>query len=213
MAKIQHLSGGAFEAEARRLESAAHSKPLRRAFAARALKGITRLMGEMNDAALGEALSASSDVETLVRALENPEASYALAGEDLLGEARLRGLGERDRLLHAEGGVMSAQDAAEHLGISRQAVDKRRKAGTLLGLTFGRRGYAYPAWQFGTGGTIAGMETILAVLENLDSWMKAVFFLSPNVRLDGEIPIKALRKGRVPEVARAARAFGDHGSA
>jgi hypothetical protein len=213
MGKITHAGPGTLGIEARRLEDAARSKPVRKAFAVRAIKGITRLMGEMNDSALGEALSASSDVETIVRALENVDATHALMGDDLLAEARFRGLGKRDRLLHAEGGVLAAQDAAKHLGISRQAVNKRRKAGSLLGLSLGRRGYAYPAWQFGKVGVLQGLETVLATLSTLDPWMRAVFFLSPNPRLSENSPIKALRQGKVTEVVRAARSQGVHGSA
>ena len=213
MGKITHSGVGTVGSEAKRLEDAARSKPVRKAFAVRAIKGITRLMVEMNDSALGEALSASSDVETIVRALENADATHALMGDDLLAEARLRGLGERDRLLHAEGGVLSAQDAAKHLGISRQAVDKRRKAGSLLGLSLGRRGYAYPAWQFGKIGVLEGLETVLATLSTLDPWMRAVFFLSPSPRLSEDSPLKALRQGRVTEVVKAARSQGVHGSA
>jgi hypothetical protein len=213
MGKITHAGAGSLGIEARRLEAAARSKPVRKAFAVRAIKGITRLMGGMNDSALGEALGASSDVETIVRALENADATHALMGDDLLAEARLRGLGERDRLLHAEGGVLSAQAAARHLGISRQAVDKRRKAGSLLGLSLGRRGYAYPAWQFEKVGVLGGLETVLATLSTLDPWMRSVFFLSPNPRLSEDSPVQALRQGRVTEVVRAARSQGVHGSA
>jgi hypothetical protein len=38
--------------------------------------------------------------------------------------------------------------------MSRQAVEKRRKAGRLIGVSLGRRGFGYPAWQFAERGRL-----------------------------------------------------------
>jgi hypothetical protein len=43
--------------------------------------------------------------------------------------------------------------------------------------------------------------------------MQVIFMLTPSRRLDGTTPLQAVRKGRVEEVQRAARAFGEHGAA
>src|SRR5690606_41693050 len=77
-----------------------------------------------------------------------PPGCHALSLHDALPifvGARLRGLRMRARLLAAEGGTLSSTEVADLLGITRQAVNKRRKAGRLIGLATGRRGYAYPA--------------------------------------------------------------------
>jgi hypothetical protein len=131
----------------------------------------------------------------------------------LLDRARLRGLLEREALLSAEGGTVSGATAARLLGISPQAVYKRRKAGKLIALTLGRRGLAYPVWQFDRGGTLSGLEAVLAELHEHDAWMQAAFMLGANVRLEGRTPLEELRRGDLNSVLRAARVFGEHGAA
>lgn len=61
-----------------------------------------------------------------------------------LGETVWRGLRRRETLLPVEGSALSAEKAASALGIIRQGVDERRRAGRLLAVTVGRRGYLYP---------------------------------------------------------------------
>ena len=179
---------------------------------ARGMRGLLRIAGEMPAKGIREVAQARSDYEVLLRVLEWAPPPVAAAGDDL-SEARLRGLRERDLLLGAEGGTVPVAEAAKLLRVTRQAVDKRRKAGRLLGLPVGRRGYAYPAWQFSREGVLPGLEEALQALKGHDPWMKAVFLLNRNTRLGGDSPLHALRKGRVEKVCRAARTFGEHGSA
>jgi hypothetical protein len=167
----------------------------------------------MDERALGDAAGAPSDYAVLLRALEQPEALAVLRQQDLLAPARLRGLREREKLLQAEGGTVGVDEAAALLGISRQAVDKRRRAGKLIGLTLGRRGYVYPVWQFSQGGTLPGLEEVLTELRGHDPWMQTIFLLSENTRLSGLVPLHELRHGHVDEVRRAARMLGEHGAA
>jgi hypothetical protein len=115
--------------------------------------------------------------------------------------------------LEASGGALSAEQTAEILGLSRQAVDKRRRQGRVIGLTQGRRGYAYPAWQFENGRTLPHLERVLDVLRGHDPWMQMAFFLNGNDRLHGKSPLEALRKGQIDSVLRAASGFGEHGAA
>jgi putative AbiEi antitoxin of type IV toxin-antitoxin system len=191
----------------------ASDEPIRAAFFARALYALTRLSLEVGDAVLGDVAGAESDYTMLVRALEAPGALAALVPQDPLIKARLRGLAARQTLLQREGGVLSAEQVAAHLGLSRQAVDKRRRAGRLIGLSLGRRGYAYPAWQFAEIGTLAGLDEVLAALSVRDPWMQAAFFLSGDPRLDGATPLDELRRGNVDAVRRAAGGYGEHGAA
>ena len=60
-------------------------------------------------------------------------------------------------MLGPDCGTFTATQIGQALGISRQAVDKRRKHGSLIGLDLGRRGFAYPAWQVGPRGTLDGL--------------------------------------------------------
>src|SRR5262249_27521061 len=128
---------------------------------------------------------------------------------DPLRPARLRGLRAQDWLVHQEGGTLSAAEMGRALGITRQAVDKRRKHGRLIALDLGRRGFAYPAWPLGTTGTLTGLPTVLAELRDESPWGQAAFFLTSNVWLEGETPLAALRRGDVEPVLQAARLLGD----
>jgi len=181
-------------------------------FLTRGLRALTRLAEAMPPEALTEAATADSDYAVLVAALEKPAALAELQRHDPLAEARLHGLTARQQLLAAEGGALSGDEAAQLLGISRQAVDKRRRTGRLLGLPVGSHRMAYPAWQFATEGILLGWEDVLGDLRHHDPWMQLAFMLSGNSGLDGTMPLVALRRGQVAAVRRAARLYGEHGS-
>lgn len=79
----------------------------------------------------------------------------------------------------------------------------------------GRRGYAYPVWQFDLerGGLLAGFDETLQALAGHDPWMQMAFMLTPNPWLAGEVtPLAALRAGRLDAVLDAARAYGEPGA-
>jgi hypothetical protein len=132
---------------------------------------------------------------------------------DPLARARLRGVLAQREILDADGGAVSAAEMAKALGITRQAVDKRRKAGQLIALEVGKRGYLYPAWQLGETGLLNGLASVLASLPEDSPWAIARFFVSGNHRLGGRRPLDVLRKGEVDAVVAAASMFGEHGAA
>ncbi|MGH9749929.1 MAG: hypothetical protein ACRD6R_08405 [Candidatus Polarisedimenticolia bacterium] len=181
-------------------------------FLTRALNALSRLSREVPASTLAAASAAPTDYRALVRALQDPAVVQEVGKVDPLGPARIRGLEARERLLEWGGGTLTAAEAARLLRISRQAVDKRRRAGKLLGLTVGRRGYAYPSWQFSDGGALPGLETVLETLRRHDPWMQMGFMLNKNDWLDGRIPLEELRRGRVDAVVDAARAYGEQGA-
>jgi hypothetical protein len=187
-------------------------QPLRKIFITRALNAVAHL-SEMKDTELEAASTAPSDFSVLVRALENPEATEKLQESDPLLPARLRGIEKRQELLQAEGGSISADEVAKVLSISRQAVDKRRRSGRLIGVTRGRHGYAYPIWQFDETGTITGLEAVLHELRQHDPWMQIIFMLSPNTRLQGRSPLALLKEKKIEAVLTAASVYGEHGAA
>ena len=191
----------------------ADDEPARAIVARRAWRGICRVIERAPLDVMTEAASASTDVAVLVRALEQPEAIEILKTDDPLAPARLRGLRERECLLSVEGGTWNADRVAEHLHLTRQAVNRRRQQGTLLGMHAGRHGYWYPAWQFVREGIVKGLELVLEALAYHDAWMQQAFMVTENDRLAGVSPIQALRRGRLDEVLRAARAYGEHGAA
>lgn len=152
------------------------------------------------------ALPGNPEHVALVRLLEHPEFIAGLRTSDPLAPARLRGLAVQRRLLALEGGSVSSQQMAALLGISRQAIDKRRKRGTLIGLDLGRRGYVYPVWQV----DLPGLPEVLARLGGLSPWGQLGFFLATNAWLDDRSPLAALRAGDLDAVLRAADLHGDH---
>jgi hypothetical protein len=190
----------------------AGDRPVRAAFLARALNALARLTPDLEEHVLGDAAGAPSDYAVLVRALGAPEAVAVLRRDDPLAPARVRGLHAKEQLLEAEGGTLTVDAVARLLGITRQAVDKRRRAGRLLALSMGRRGYAYPAWQFGPEGVLPGLEEVMAEFQVCGAWTKAGFFLGGNLYLDGESPLAELRRGNVAAVRRAASMYGEHGA-
>lgn len=187
----------------------AGGSPLLGAFLTRSMNALARLARGLDDSALGEAVSSPSDYETLVRALEAPGALESLRREDPLLAAKLRGLRNREQLLSREGEPLTADQAAQALGITRQGVDKRRLAGRLLAVSTGRRGYRYPSWQFTSEGVLPELEAILELLADHDPWMKLAFFVNANAALSGETPLAELRRGNSEPVKRAARLYGE----
>jgi hypothetical protein len=192
--------------------AAAGTTPLRTAFAARGLRAVARLLQLSDERTLADAAGAPSDYAALLQLLAQPEVVGDLSGVDSpdpLLPARIAGLRAREAILRAEGGTLTADQIAQCLGITRQAVDYRRRKGKLLALTLGRRGYAYPVWQIVDGRTIDGLDTVLAELRDFDPWTRAAFMLNPNTWLDDETPLDALRRGQVARVRGAASVYGE----
>jgi hypothetical protein len=194
-------------------------KPTRRghqalidAVSKRLANGALKLLRAADTRQLAQVLEAPSDGEVMLRILQLPETLTTIQSDDPLASARVRGIEARKRLLEAEGGSFSSEEMAEVLHLSRQAVDKRRRANRLIGLDVGRHGYVYPSWQVTDSGTLKGLEEVLTDLKEHDSWMQIQFMLQPNSRLNDRTPLELLRKGDIASVRVAARALGEHGA-
>ena len=183
------------------------------AFYSRVLRAFRRLENDLPSTLIDDATAAPSDYLVAVEALTSASETTQLIVEDPFIAAKLRGLKRKQQMLETAGGALTSERVAEVLGISRQAVDKRRTSNQLLALTQGRRGYSYPGFQFEDGKTITGLEEVLAQLKELDPWMQMVFFTSPNERLGDKTPLERLKKGLVSEVKAAAVGFGEQGAA
>lgn len=182
------------------------------AFYSRVLRAFRQLESDLPSALIDEAMAAPTDYLVAVEALSSAPETTQLIAEDPFIAAKFRGLKRKQQMLEAAGGTLTSEQVAEVLGISRQAVDKRRAANQLLALTQGRRGYSYPSFQFEDGRAIAGLEEILSELKDVDPWMQMVFFTSPHERLGGRTPLEKLRKELVGEVKGAASGYGEHGA-
>ena len=186
--------------------------PLRAAFVARSVSALAAMAHRLGPAEIAEATASASNAAVLLRGMMQPSVAGLFAGEDPLAKAHARGVQRRDALLEAEGGVLPVEAVARRLRISRQAVNKRRDLGQLLAAEIGRRGYFYPVWQFDERGTLPGFPEALRALGDAPPWAAIRFFLAGSDRLGGKRPLDALRKGELPRVLRAARAFGEHGA-
>ncbi len=107
------------------------------------------------------------------------------------------------QLLGAEGGSVSAKDAAKLYGgpndYSEEAVRKAARNSHLLAIRDGNGNLHFPVWQFGPrGGTQPGLRDVLGILSRRpgsDGLAMATFFLNPTSRLEDKSPIEALRTG------------------
>lgn len=175
-------------------------------FVTRALRALTRVAEDSGKGSLLAAASAPSDVGVLLQALD--QSNVLLAADDPLRQARIRGIVAQHRLLREEGGVCSAAELGDLLGgLSRQAIDKRRKHGKLIALDLGRHGYRYPVWQIHRGTVLPGLEQVIAELDECDPWTQVAFMLGPSSWLGGEAPLAALRRGEVERVVATAEMF------
>ena len=147
--------------------------------------------------------------DQFLEALFAPEMLSKLSAADPLVSARLRGLQAKRQLLSGEGEPLSSSDVGNILGISRQAVDKRRSQGQLIAVTLGkRRGYAYPLFQFVDGQVISGLVEVLTALISKDGWSQILFFLTGDIQLQGDRPIDQLKQGNIDAVVSAATNYG-----
>lgn len=148
-------------------------------------------------------------LKSLIDNLLSSEFLAQLEKDDPLLEAKLKGVQHKLELLNYQGKkALTSSEVAAVLGISRQAVDNRRKNNSLLGLSLGSRGYRYPAWQFTNGSVLRGWSEVLSNMEHLDDWSKLIFMLTGDIRLDNKIPLECLRNAQINEVVLAARAYG-----
>jgi hypothetical protein len=185
---------------------------LQSALGARAAIGLQQIIANSPREHLYEALSTKTPVDALIH-IVSTDAVAALAAtvmDDPLRAAKARA-GRRMRdLLNAEGGPIGVDEAAALLRITRAAVDKRRRAGTLIGVGDGGRAILYPGWQFRDTGLLPGLDDVLRAMTIRDPWMRIEFFLSTEPDL-AECPLDALREAKTLEVIAAAKRFGKLG--
>jgi hypothetical protein len=129
-----------------------------------------------------------------------------------LDEAVERGDLVRRKLIQAEGGSLSAGDAAKELGMSKVAILKRYRKGHILAWREERQNAVrFPAWQFKNGRLLAGLEAALLKLNagsRLDDFGRMLFFLSNSRFLGGKRPLDCLREGELHKVLQAAEGYG-----
>jgi hypothetical protein len=191
------------------------SDDLVEAFVLRTSRALTRIAKRMPRERLLEAVGASSDTDVLFRSLSE---AVAIGAEitpdepDPLTEALLRGAAMKRDMLKAEGGALSAQQLAEHLGITPQGLGRKRERNHVFWLDIGD-GYVYPAFQIGKNGLLRGIREVLDAFTIDEPWMRVNFMLTGDHRLGGQRPLDLVREGKIDDVIDAAAAYGEHGAA
>jgi hypothetical protein len=169
---------------------------VRDAFRRRAGHAIEHIARSATVEALADALTAPTDFGAVARALGDVSAFALALPLDPLADALARGAAERERLAVRAEGLLSAEEAGRALGgISRQAVDKRRRGRQLLGVRVAND-WRYPAAQIGRDGQIVpGLAAVLEGLAELGPWTILDFLLAGDDALGGASPLEALRHG------------------
>lgn len=186
------------EHHARAPRARAEGDLVRDAFRRRAETALEHLASSADLEDLARALEAPTDYGAVARALGTSAVPVAVLDLDPLADALARGVGERERLAAEAGGLLTAGQAGRALGgISRQAVDKRRRANRLLAVRVAGD-WRYPAVQIGGDGTVpAALPSVLAAASGLGmgAWATLDFLLAPDDTLGGVAPLDALRRG------------------
>jgi hypothetical protein len=187
---------------------ATNADPLRAAFLRRSIDTITRIAAHADLKILSEALAASTGFGALARVLaDTAPIEAALVDQDPLAPLVARNAEHRVQLLEAAGGALASTKVAQLLGVSRQAIEKRRRANTLLAVRIGGD-WRYPRCQFdeSEGTVVAGLSKLLDVFAEAGPWVALDFLLAPDEALGNETPMQRLRReGLTPELERLAR--------
>ena len=158
-------------------------------------------------------LSVATEPANLARLTDKAFRQEFPAGkpDNRLASAIARGIPARRKLAEDEGGSISAGQAAQVLGISKQAILKRYQKGRIIAWREERQNARrFPVWQFSDRKVLEGVEETLQVLNagsRLDDFGRMLFFLSNHAFLGGKRPIDCLRKGGVAKVLQAARGY------
>jgi hypothetical protein len=185
--------------------------PILRTLLVRGINAVLKFTA-LSEGSIANATEAPTDLAVLLRALSSTELLDDLKQVEPLAPAFIRGIEASRKLIDDHGGAMTSSQVAGTLGVSRQAVEKRRRSGKLLAVSTGRHGYRYPVWQFDASGVLPGLEDTLKFLSSHDEWMQVAFFVSKNQRLKGRTPAEALRDGNLAQVLDAAEVYGEHGA-
>lgn len=174
----------------------------RASFLRRTMGALQRISTEMTDEMLLAALAAPSDLGTLARAIGDSRLIDPAMQIDPLAPAVARSLEHRKVLLGLAGSMMSSTQVADLLGLTRQAVDKRRAASRLLALRMGSD-WQYPAFQFDDGEVLPDLERVIASQAGADPWVVLDILLAQDSVLGGRSLLDALRQRDGQSVARA----------
>ena len=133
-----------------------------------------------------------------------PVHARSIRGSDGAGSSDQTGIARRRR---SEASPSTQVSTA--LGITRQAVDKRRLRRALLAVPNGSGDYVYPACQFTADGVIPGLEDVLRAFRIRSPWTQLSALLAPAPALGGKSILETLKSGAVERAGAVAASLGE----
>jgi hypothetical protein len=183
---------------------------LARAFLKRSVKMLERMSMAASLETLEAALSAPTDLGGVASLLSDlAPLGLDLSAVDPFVEMMARGATVKQELMESAGGALASSQVASALGITRQAVDKRRSRRALLAVPSGSGDYLYPACQFTSKGVIPGLEKVLQAFHVRSPWTQLSALLAPAPGLGGKTILEALQAGDVEKALAVAASFGE----
>ena len=183
---------------------------LAQAFLKRSVKMLERVSSSASSEALKSALSSPTDVGGVASLLSDlAPLGVDLSAVDPFLEAMARGAAIKQELLTSSGGGLTSSQVASALGITRQAVDKRRSRRALLAVPNGSGDYVYPACQFTSDGVITGLEEVLRAFQIQSPWTQLSALLASAPALGGKTILEVLKSGVSERAIAIAASFGE----
>jgi hypothetical protein len=183
---------------------------LAQAFLKRSVKMLERVSWSASSDALKSALSSPTDVGGVASLLSDlAPLGVDLSAVDPFLEAMARGATIKRELLTNGGGGLTSSQVSSALGITRQAVDKRRIRRALLAVPNGSGEYVYPACQFTSDGVITGLEEVLRAFQIRSPWTQLSMLLASAPALGGKTILEALKSGAIERAIAVAASFGE----
>jgi hypothetical protein len=183
---------------------------LAQAFLKRSVKMLERVSSSASSEALQSALSSPTDVGGVASLLSDlAPLDVDLSVVDPFMAAMARGAAIKRELLTSGGGGLTSSQVAGALGITRQAVDKRRTRHALLAVPNGSGEYVYPACQFTPDGVIPGLEEVLRAFQIKNPWTQLSVLLASAPSLRGKTILEVLKAGEIERAVDIVVSFGE----
>ncbi len=180
-------------------------KPIAKREQKHILDGLAKILGDHRqpDEMYAYCLEINKQLGKLVRQASKDEVSA-------IDAARFRGKLAKEGF-KTYSPAFTAEQYAKKVGISRQAVLKRLKVGSLIAWKeSSQNAYRIPSWQFDADGhLLPGMAEALKALNipEFDEWAKILFFLQKRASLKGKRPIELIENGKPEIVAALAQSY------
>lgn len=126
-------------------------------------------------------------------------------------ETFMRNMAMQEQARRAEleetGQLIAAQDLAQRLEVSNQAISKALKSGRLFALDGSGGRLLYPAFYADGKISRRDLEAVTRTLGEIPASSKWKFFTNPRASLDGLTPLEALQRGQRQAVMVSAAGF------